>query len=147
MAFLAGCSGDESATTAASSKVETTAPVAQPATMPETTGQAESVAAVEKVEKVVEEAAPVAEKVQSEVKTAAISGSKIFETCVGCHGASGGGGVGPKLSGQAEDALIASLTDYKAGKEKGPLSSMMIPMATPLSTEEIKAVAEYITGL
>lgn len=77
----------------------------------------------------------------------AVDGQAIYATCAGCHGQAGEGGVGPKLQGLAKDGLIASLKDYKAGVQKGPMSSMMIPNAQTLSEADIEAVSEYITKL
>lgn len=86
-----------------------------------------------------------AEEVDEAVTTASVSGQDVYSTCVGCHGASGEGGVGPKLSGQAKDGLIEKLKTYRSGKEIGPMSAMMIPNAQQLSDAEIEAVASYIT--
>lgn len=81
------------------------------------------------------------------VVKAEVTGEKVYATCVGCHGASGEGGVGPKLQGQSVADLANKLAIYKAGKEIGPMSSMMIPNATQLSDKEITLVSEYIATL
>lgn len=73
------------------------------------------------------------------------TGETLYLTCAGCHGQAGEGGVGPKLQGQDKDTLAASLLEYKAGKQKGPMSGMMIPNAQSLSDEEITLVSEYIS--
>ncbi|RUM93303.1 MAG: cytochrome C [Thiomicrospira sp.] len=87
------------------------------------------------------------EEVDEAVAAVSVSGQDVYSTCVGCHGANGEGGVGPKLSGQAEDALVEKLKTYRSGKEIGPMSAMMIPNAQQLSDAEIKAVSSYITTL
>lgn len=74
------------------------------------------------------------------------AGEQLYATCVGCHGATGEGGVGPKLAGLSEANLVQSLKDFKAGKTKGPMSAMMIPNAQQLSEEDILAVSKYIAG-
>lgn len=87
------------------------------------------------------------EEVNETVAASSVSGQEVYSTCVGCHGANGEGGVGPKLAGQAEDALVAKLKTYRSGKEIGPMSAMMIPNAQQLSDDEIEAVSNYITTL
>ncbi|BBP43700.1 c-type cytochrome [Thiosulfativibrio zosterae] len=94
-------------------------------------------------------AAPEPAKVAApaEVVKAEVMGEKVYATCVGCHGAAGEGGVGPKLQGQTVADLAQKLQVYKAGKEIGPMSSMMIPNATQLSDQDITLVSEYIATL
>jgi len=75
------------------------------------------------------------------------NGASIYSTCMGCHGAGGEGGVGPKLAGQLKADLIAKLHRYKAGEQVGPMTGMMAPMAQPLSDADIDAVADYISTL
>lgn len=88
-----------------------------------------------------------ADEVSEAVATTSVSGQEVYSTCVGCHGANGEGGVGPKLAGQAQDAMVEKLKIYRSGAEIGPMSAMMIPNAQQLSDEEIEAVSEYITTL
>ena len=83
----------------------------------------------------------------AEVVKAEVTGEKVYATCVGCHGAAGEGGVGPKLQGQTVADLAQKLQVYKAGKEIGPMSAMMIPNATQLSDQDITLVSEYIATL
>lgn len=90
------------------------------------------------------EEAPAEEAVTEAVQNGP-AGPELYATCAGCHGGSGEGGVGPQLAGQSKDALVASLMDYKAGKQKGAMSAMMIPNAQQLSDDEIVTVSEYIT--
>ncbi len=68
-------------------------------------------------------------------------------TCVGCHGANGEGGVGPKLAGQSAKEIAEKLHEYKAGKQRGPMTSMMAPMAQGLSDQDIENIAAYIATL
>lgn len=79
-------------------------------------------------------------------ETGPASGEEIFTgNCASCHGADGGGGVGPAVAGGAvveaypeiEDE-IAVITDGRGG---------MPAFGGPLSPEEIRAVAEYTRTL
>jgi cytochrome c553 len=73
---------------------------------------------------------------------------KYGSVCAGCHGQQGQGQASfPKLAGQAAEQIASKLRDYKAGKEIGPQSAMMIPTAQALSDEEIDALAKYIANL
>lgn len=76
-----------------------------------------------------------------------VSGEKVYATCVGCHGAAGEGGVGPKLAGQDVASVVDKLQRYKAGEQIGPMTGMMAPMAAGLSDEDMQAVAEYVNTL
>ncbi|HID00173.1 MAG TPA: c-type cytochrome [Piscirickettsiaceae bacterium] len=68
-------------------------------------------------------------------------------SCAGCHGANGEGGVGPKLIGLSAEKAKQLLTDYKAGKQLGPMTSMMAPMAAGLSDSDIDNLAAFIATL
>ena len=71
-------------------------------------------------------------------------GAKVYGLCVGCHGPQGGGGVGPKLAGQSAQAIKDKMHAYKAGKQVGPQTAMMVPIAQGMSDADIEAVANYI---
>lgn len=88
-----------------------------------------------------------AEKVVAAVTPSTKSGSEIYGSCIGCHGAAGEGGVGPQLAGQSQADAVAKLHKYKSGEQVGPMTAMMAPMAQGLSDAEIEAVAEYTAGL
>ncbi|MDG6774086.1 c-type cytochrome [Thiomicrorhabdus sp. ZW0627] len=77
----------------------------------------------------------------------AAAGQGAFATCVGCHGAAGEGGVGPKLAGQPAADIAAKLHKYKAGEQIGPMTSMMAPMAAGLSDADIENIAAYVATL
>jgi cytochrome c553 len=66
-----------------------------------------------------------------------------LKVCTACHGADGNTPLQPdypKLGGQHYDYLLHSLKAYKAGVRKNPI---MQPMAKPLSTPEMEALARY----
>lgn len=89
--------------------------------------------------------APVEEVQTTEANVEAVSGQSLYTTCIGCHGAAGEGGVGPKLAGQTADNLTAKMKAYRAGEQVGPMTAMMAPMAASLTDDEIDALADYIT--
>ena len=43
-------------------------------------------------------------------------GKKLYTACAACHGVNGEGGVGPKLQGQTNDAIVSMLTQYKTAR-------------------------------
>ena len=68
--------------------------------------------------------------------------------CASCHGPQGqGSAVFPKLAGQPAETLAAKLRDYRAGKTVGKQSTVMFPIAKPLSDTEIGALAETLSKL
>ena len=77
----------------------------------------------------------------------ATAGQSAYSTCVGCHGAAGEGGVGPKLAGQSAADIADKLKKYKAGEQVGPMTSMMAPMAAGLSDADIANIAAYTSSL
>jgi len=71
----------------------------------------------------------------------ASTGASIYrQSCAGCHGASGGGGVGPALAGQVADRFpdvadqIAVVTEGRGG---------MPAFGGRLSAEEVEQVVEH----
>ena len=73
------------------------------------------------------------------------SGESVYKSkCAGCHGATGGGKVGPALKGTklSEDDIAAVLTKGKEGK-KAPHSKSI----SGLTEEQAKAVAGYVKSL
>lgn len=68
-------------------------------------------------------------------------GEQVYATrCAGCHGATGGGGAGVKLSGRVEEAY-PDIDDQIAVIVNG--RSSMPAFGGSLSPEDIEAVAEY----
>ena len=73
-----------------------------------------------------------------------LPGETKYAACGACHGANGGGGVGPKLSGQTVEYIVGRLNQYKAGETVGIQSNMMWGQAGMLSETDITDLAEYI---
>lgn len=69
--------------------------------------------------------------------------------CAGCHGPGGAGipGLYPRISGQFASYLEAQLAAFKSGARANDPNGMMRALASRLSEAEIKAVAEYASGL
>jgi cytochrome c553 len=74
--------------------------------------------------------------------------SKYATSCASCHGAKGQGmGSFPKLAGQSADTIKSKLATYKAGKQIGPQSAVMMPLASMLSDAEVENLAAHIATL
>lgn len=95
-------------------------------------------------DKVVTETKAVVETVKEAAAPAKVDGQAAYASCVGCHGATGGGGVGPELKSKTRDDLVTKLKAYRAGEQVGPMTAMMAPMALGLSDADIDALADYI---
>lgn len=71
----------------------------------------------------------------------------ILMDCARCHGPDGNGrglGAFPKLSGQSEDYLLASLQAFAKGKRH---SGIMEPVAAGLSEETLRTLARHYSRL
>lgn len=66
--------------------------------------------------------------------------------CAGCHGAAGHGVPSqfPRLAGQYPDLVLGWLKAFAAGTRP---NAVMGPIASKLSESDMKALAEYISGL
>ncbi|MEJ2553068.1 MAG: c-type cytochrome [Gammaproteobacteria bacterium] len=94
-------------------------------------------------------------------KKLAKEGEKIFYNgipkknvygCVNCHGERGKGKAPnfsqfPVIGGQHRDYIIKELTDLRAGTRANDPAGMMQNIAKGLSDQEIKALANYLSGL
>ena len=81
------------------------------------------------------------------VQVAAIEdlpGKAKYAVCSACHGATGGGGMGPALAGQTVEYIAGRLRSYKAGETVGAQSGMMWGQAANLSETDIQDLAEYV---
>lgn len=67
--------------------------------------------------------------------------------CASCHGAAAAGIPlqFPRLAGQQQDYTVAQLEAFKNGTRKN--SAQMTTLAQRMSSEEMKAVADYIAGI
>lgn len=83
------------------------------------------------------------------VAPAPMDAAAEFKTvCATCHGPNGEGVAAfPKLAGLSADVAKAKLTDYKAGKQVGPQTAIMAPIAAKLSDSDIGAMAQYVATL
>jgi cytochrome c553 len=72
---------------------------------------------------------------------------RSLPACSGCHGPDGAGipGQYPRLSGQHADYVEAQLTAFRGGARHNSLP--MTGVAAKLTDREIKALADYVTGL
>lgn len=78
---------------------------------------------------------------------AALPGEAKYAACGACHGAQGGGGVGPALAGQTVEYIVGRLNQYKAGEKVGNQSNLMWGQAAGLSDQDMNDLAEYIVTL
>ncbi len=69
--------------------------------------------------------------------------------CSGCHGPAGSGipAMFPRLAGQHGDYIVAELIKFRNGERANDAGKMMQNVAMRMSEQDMKAVAEYITGL
>lgn len=74
---------------------------------------------------------------------------KGVAACAGCHGPDGAGipGAYPRLSGQFAEYINSQLKLFRSSARANDPNGMMRGVAARLTDEEIKAVAEYATGL
>lgn len=73
-----------------------------------------------------------------------------ISACIACHGPKGLGNNQanfPKLSGQNVEYTITQLNDYKSGKRATDPNEIMRDIARRMTEQDIKDVANYITGL
>jgi len=91
-------------------------------------------------------------------KALAAQGEKIYRggvaemgvpACSGCHGPAGSGipAMFPRLAGQHGDYIVAELIKFRNGERSNDPGKMMQMVAMKMSDKDMKAVAEYITGL
>jgi cytochrome c553 len=78
----------------------------------------------------------------------AAGAAKYASSCASCHGAKGQGmGSFPKLAGLTADTVKSRMATYKAGKQVGPQSAVMMPLASMLSDADVDALAAHIATL
>lgn len=91
-------------------------------------------------------------------KNVALTGQKIYKggnqgsgvpACASCHSPTGAGipSQFPRLAGQHADYTEAQLNLFRNGERANDAARMMRVIATKMSPQEMKAVAQYIQGL
>ena len=85
----------------------------------------------------------------STMNASAADGKSLYGTngCGGCHGAEGAGSDGPRLAGQQKKYLVAQFILIRDKKRTTGLTSMMAPAVQNVSDDDIKAIADYLSGL
>ena len=75
--------------------------------------------------------------------------SKGLPACAGCHGPTGSGMPAqfPRIAGQFADYLEAQMKSFRDGGRANDPNKMMRMVAARMSDAEIKAVADYVSGL
>lgn len=75
--------------------------------------------------------------------------AKNVAACAACHSPTGAGMPAqfPRLAGQHAEYVEAQLKAFRTGERANDPNGMMRTLASRLSDREIKAVAEYISGL
>ena len=68
----------------------------------------------------------------------------LWTGCAACHGANGGGGVGPMLAGGNAKYMIEALTEYRAGETRMAQSALMWGQAAQLTDKEIELIGKFI---
>lgn len=69
-------------------------------------------------------------------------GARLAATCAACHGTAGDtrGGILPRLAGQSQQSLSASLHAFKSGKRE---STIMTQIAKGYTDEQIEQLAAW----
>ena len=86
------------------------------------------------------------------------AGEKIFKggdaasgvpACAACHGPAGAGipSEFPRLAGQHKEYIYAQLNNFRLGDRANDGGKMMRTIAARLTDQDMKAVAEYVSGL
>ncbi|MDA8842155.1 c-type cytochrome [bacterium] len=68
----------------------------------------------------------------------------LWAGCAACHGADGGGGIGPKLAGQSSSDIVSKLTTYKNKGQIGSQSALMWGQAAMLSAKDMETIGAFI---
>lgn len=91
-------------------------------------------------------------------KMLALAGEKIYKggnpgsgvpACAACHGPTGAGipVQFPRLGSQHNEYIAAQLNSFRTGARANDAGKMMRVIAAKMTDQEIKAAAEYISGL
>ena len=76
------------------------------------------------------------------------AGARLAATCTGCHGTNGANGATrgnalPPLAGQPKERLLATLKDFKAGKQQATIMTQLIKGYTD---EQLEALSAYFAS-
>ena len=72
----------------------------------------------------------------------------LYESnCASCHGLSGAGGIGPKISAKGEDYLFKALIGYSQGIYGGSKKATMENVVKGLDSVQLQVLSVYISGL
>jgi cytochrome c553 len=74
-------------------------------------------------------------------------GRALYVSCQACHGANGGGGVGPQLNGRDSSYIAEALLAYKNRETRGPQSALMWGSAAALSDADIQNLSIFVESL
>ncbi|MEH6592174.1 MAG: c-type cytochrome [Halioglobus sp.] len=74
-------------------------------------------------------------------------GKAAYTGCIACHGAQGEGGIGPMLTGQTGEDIMAKLIQYKNGETRGNQSALMWSQAALLEKPDIENIAAFVQTL
>ncbi|CAD7289730.1 Cytochrome c-553 [Campylobacter majalis] len=80
----------------------------------------------------------------------AADGAAVYKKCIACHGVKAEkmfNNKVPAINTLSKEDIVAAIKSYKTGANKYNMGAMMKPIATPMSDEDIDAVAEYINTL
>lgn len=143
-----GCSGEKKENKAAAPvaepmKKEAPAPVVEKKPEPAPMVKEEPAKVVEKVVEEVQKVAAVVQKTGPD-------GALLFKACATCHGPKGDKkalGQSQAIAGWDKQRLIDAMEGYKHGTYGGLMAMTMKPQMEQLSSEQIAALAEYITKL
>lgn len=134
LALLTGCPSEKESTGTTGTEATGAAPVGE-ATGAAPTGEATGAAPAASGE---------THSTETSTQTASVDAKAIFsQKCAGCHGANGGGGMGPALaaSDAKGDAFIENRI-VNGSPEKG-----MPAFGTQLKKEEVSALVAYVKSL
>ncbi len=135
--FLVGCNDSKTVEDTSSKTIAKTTPVA-------VVQKKEVVKEKQEAKKVVEKKVIVAKVVSP------ADGSKLFAKCAGCHGNKAQNhalGKSQIIAGWSEAKITTALNGYKKGTYGGSMQAVMKGQASKLSSEEVKALAKYISTL
>ncbi|MDF1877834.1 c-type cytochrome [Sulfurimonas sp. SAG-AH-194-L11] len=103
---------------------------------------------VENIDKAVDK--PNVHEVLIEKEKSTINGAALFAKCSGCHGVKADKKALNKsqsIKGWSITKLTYAINGYKDGSYGGSMKGVMKPQVNKLSSDEIKALAEYISKL